>query len=869
MTTVDPEVYLRKFLSTSLFSYMPVDQTGFNTYSENASIKDYTSYEEDDSPSLNGWTCRVSGFGFQPSLDGGFLMWSNGNQVDINTNWGIHVIRCMQKRHVCDVWKIKIANYGPLSGKNKEKIMSTIREFAKGRAVSLENKAFLDLYKLLNIKDGNRRRLHPVLLLTTIAAPLQAAIASIALGLGLIAADSVSKEENKPDSKQKEIIVIENVLNQFDILLYLEIQNFFKNFVASKDLIDEQQKNKKFFDEYNPFRKKYLWKSIGEIKNESTNIVAYPIITNIEKEQDKTNKKAEKIVEEEEKKANSEIIAEEEVKSQLPNFTLQRLIVAGANPNTHVLERLRINLLNTTRFRRLNINVNTIRATLRMNLVANVNEQEIFLRLQEDLQILQDVGNQNVDLHPVFDDTAKIIDLIMAIATEVHREDPSRFEGLNIDAFLNNLQIFNYLPNSTRQEISTHVILLSNLMLNVMNFVRHDAPIRNGGETIRNILLLFGYLLHNNFSETDLQRASIFVNLHYTNVVTPTREIMFIQNIIKRAKYILNIQSRDSDPSAQVRLNGENLMQILRGIIKNQEKDPDLSDVLDDLQISPEEIDRNDVIMRESFWGVFNAPLAYFGFGSGSSQAESEAFMRAILLQLKPPSNASNFVNGSEIIDAISNSRIFSAFRQRFMNLLPERNLMNPNELEDLGNSIAQVVNLLPEQANTLPRLSTSRARNFLESFQRLGSNNEGIITRLISIQHNSMDLMSGWVNRFAEHMENNSPNLVAAFSLFRRGIAVINQLRNNSEFRTIIWETFKKILIGLGFLVVGNVALNLLNKGGEKIEKSLQNIIEDIKKKDPEANVEIIKKSESEKIEKIEVLQGFEYIDDILLNNN
>lgn len=70
---IDPEEYIRKWIGTAsvLFSYMGVDRTSFNTSSNNVSIREYNSYDQDDSFSDDGWVCKVSGYSFKPDVNGG------------------------------------------------------------------------------------------------------------------------------------------------------------------------------------------------------------------------------------------------------------------------------------------------------------------------------------------------------------------------------------------------------------------------------------------------------------------------------------------------------------------------------------------------------------------------------------------------------------------------------------------------------------------------------------------------------------------------------------------------------------------------------------------------------------------------------
>ena len=860
---IDPEEYIRKWIGTAsaLFSYMSVDRTSFNTSSNNVSIREYNSYDQDDSFSDDGWVCKVSGYTFKPDVNGGFKMFNGTQEIAINENWGYHVFTCMKKEHVCNVWKIKISNYGPLSKKNKDFIINTIQQFAQGRQVSMENRGFNELYELLNIKDGKRRRLTPILLLSLMSAPIQAAIASIAVAIGLITSDSISSSENKSTG---EIIVVEGKLNQLDILLYLEIQNYFRNFVSAKDLISEYS--------FNNFKisKGTEWANMVKPPEEH-NIRVYPMATQ--------TKKIEK--EEEEKKENNvekqnQIEEEEEKKEEEPALMSQNdMALRGYLSERHGLDTILLginNAVNSITNNNLSIDVNVVIYVLN-NLTNRPAEHEEDLRnsLGSDLNFIQSRINIEQSFQGFIANPLRTIELVIR---QRYSADPSRFIDFSPNRFINNLYIFNAPNNQTENHLR---LVLKNLLRRIIQLLGGQVP--NGGEVLRLIYMYIFLVCYNNTTSEELDILTNSIEIPERSVYTETIR-NFIPELNRRIRYIISLSNVPWSNDNYLTANIPKIIGVIRGRPQNTIRDntsTELPDILERIGFSANEESLNDIIMRETLHDVFvTIPYQWFGLGTvrapNISQSEVELFYQTLITSLHSDTSANRqaggLARGTQILDTIQNSQVFNLFRQRFAAILPERNLLDGNELVQLGNNLAELVDALPEVNSGLGRLQTNNAQLLFDNFANAGVDNYSILQRLQILESHGRDLINGWTNRYAEYMERNSPNLISLYNHFRAGMNVLNNLRNNTEFRETLLKIFKKILISLGFIVAGNFLLNAINKGGEKLENSINDIVEGLKKQDPEAVIEIVDtKKEGEATKSIEVLSGFTYIEE--LSNN
>jgi hypothetical protein len=861
---IDPEEYIRKWIGTAsvLFSYMGVDRTSFNTSSNNVSIREYNSYDQDDSFSDDGWVCKVSGYSFKPDVNGGFKMFNGTQEISINENWGYHVFSCMKKEHVCNVWKIKISNYGPLSKKNKDFIINTIQQFAQGRQVSMENRGFNELYELLNIKDGKRRRLTPILLLSLMSAPIQAAIASIAVAIGLITSDSISSSENKSTG---EIIFVEGKLNQFDILLYLEIQNYFRNFVSAKDLISEYS--------FNNFKisKGTEWANMVKPPEEH-NIRVYPMATQ--------TKKIEK--EEEEKKENNvekqnQIEEEEEKKEQEPALMSQNdMAMRGYLSERHGLDTILVginNAVNSITNNNLSVDVNIVMHVLN-SLTNRPAEREEDLRnsLGSDLNFIQSRINNEDSFQGFVGNPLRTIELVVR---QRYNADPSRFIDFSPNRFINNLYIFNASNNQGENHLR---LVLKNLLKRIIQLLGGQVP--NGGEVLRLIYIYILLACYNNSTSEELNIINNSIEIPDRNVYTETIR-NFIPELNQRVRYIISLSNVAWSNDNYLNANLPKIIGVIRGRPQNTIRDntsSELPDILERIGFSANEESLNDIIMRETLHDVFvTIPYQWFGLGTvrapNISQSEVQQFYQTLINSLHSDTSADRQIGGlargTQILNTIQNSQVFNIFRQRFAAILPERNLVDGNDLIQLGSNLAELVDALPEVNTGLGRLQTNNAQVLFDNFANAGVDNYSILQRLQILESHGRDLINGWTNRYAEYMERNSPNLISLYNHFRAGMNVLNNLRNNAEFRETLLKIFKKILISLGFIIAGNFLLNAINKGGEKLENSINDIVEGLKKQDPEAVIEIVDtKKEGEATKSIEVLSGFTYIEELTNND-
>lgn len=875
-------------------SYKVFDSTSLKNY-HNSPLFDNFSIDESDYFLINGgFTCGVSGFTFIPQLDGSFEI---GSKSEI-ANFGRHCLRCIKKKHVCSMWKLKFKDYGPLKSDVVNIIISKINENPDSYLIETE------LYKFTQnisskINSGGKRLLEPLLLTTLFLS------GQLAASLAVIAGIFISKDKkNKADDNNKTSISEENkenkiIVKEVDVLLFLQIENFYRNFQNSVAKIFKfSQENGKIVEE----------DFLSIVKRESSK--------NFDMSKDnKTLTEAMVIIEAPEgnRTSNNSI---EQNRPFRPTFQ-------DINPNDlplTAIDIVRENNINDDNFRPPNIrraiatvmtnynffNVGSMQEVRisrnQLNLIFSlmpeigsrenyfrglVNLAERFVEYRDGAHIFRTTQNEQLmTLGEIFFTIAEnenmpnfdpiVFLTLLNTLSEFNQRDSRSDDGASINLFLQILSPYlNQIvmhPYLHRRHSTLYLLTLVKILAEVYAaWGVRDEP---NNETRESIITAFNELFVNNIILRDAQQAILpVINNGFRaqrNYNTFFNENGFNRNNLYQWYNQIAFQASNNNITSLIFRNRmfreylnfryPNIRREFFDLDYNPmidvNRNIDDSDAIINHMLYTPRLNESDSNLYLEAWHKIKDNLDSLEKKEENKEEEkknddgNEESQRLII-----PNPDQNFSDG------------FQIFRNLISNRIPirYRDILSAQGERSFGDALIEFSRSLPEHQRQHIRFNTNASEEVLRNFDSISRRDGQLLANMQLLRSRLNDVLGSYFNRMIERIER-SPNLNAGLQITRYLINFIVKIRDDPELRARIYKALKTLLVSLGFIFLGEFLIGIITKTGEKLEQSIENVIDKLTESDPKAEIIVEDTREDKKTppQSVDVFQKYEFIDSL-----